>query len=110
MTTLPADLPAPVRTGQSSSFLWRAFCQLRPYWRLTAAAYMSLVATTAIVLATPQIIRWIIDRGIRQHDLQLLTWSVLALLGLTVARGVFIFFTGLWTEDRLAERLLRSAS
>ena len=98
MTTLPADLPAPVRTGQSSSFLWRAFCQLRPYWRLTAAAYMSLVATTAIVLATPQIIRWIIDRGIRQHDLQLLTWSVLALLGLTVARGVFIFFTGLWTE------------
>ena len=98
MTTLPADLPAPVRTGKSSSFLWRAFCRLRPYWRLTAAAYMSLLATTAIVLATPQIIRWIIDRGIRQHDLQLLTWSVLALLGLTVARGVFIFFTGLWTE------------
>ena len=98
MTTLPADLPAPVRTGKSSSFLWRAFCRLRPYWRLTVAAYMSLLATTAIVLATPQIIRWIIDRGIRQHDLQLLTWSVLALLGLTVARGVFIFFTGLWTE------------
>ena len=98
MTTLPADLPRLDPSGRGSRYLWRAFSRLRPYWRLSASAYVSLLATTAIILATPQIMRWIVDRGIRQHDLQLLTWSVLALLGLTVAGGVFTYFTGLWTE------------
>ena len=98
MTTTPTDLPAPVRLGHGSRFLWRAFGRVRPYWRLAASAYVALLATTAIILLTPQIIRWIVDRGIRQHDLQLLTWSVLALLALTVARGVLAFFTGMWTE------------
>ena len=98
MTTTPTDLPAPVRLGHGSRFLWRAFGRVRPYWRLAASAYGALLATTAIILLTPQIIRWIVDRGIRQHDLQLLTWSVLALLALTVARGVLAYFTGMWTE------------
>ena len=98
MTTIPADLSAPVRSSHGRRFLLRAFRRLQPYWRLTASAYVALLATTGIILATPQIIRWIVDRGIQQHELQLLTWSVLALLGLTVARGVLTFFTGLWTE------------
>ena len=98
MTTIPADLAAPLRSSQGRRFLWRAFRRLRPFWRLAASSYVSLLATTAIILATPQFIRWIIDQGIRQRDLQLLTWSVLALLALTVARGVLTFFTEMWTE------------
>ena len=98
MTTIPADLQTPLRSSKRNSYLWRAFRRLRPYWRLTSLAYLALLASTAIILATPQFIRWIVDRGIRQNDLQLLTWSVLLLLGLTVARGVFTFFSGRWTE------------
>ena len=98
MTTIPADLQTPLRSSKGNSYLWRAFRRLRPYWRLAALAYLALLASTVIILATPQFIRWIVDRGIRQNDLQLLTWSVLLLLGLTVARGVFTFFSGRWTE------------
>lgn len=98
MTTIPADLPTPLRPSTGNRYLWRALRRLRPYWRLTALAYLALLASTAIILATPQFIRWIVDRGIQQNDLQLLTWSVVLLLGLTVARGVFTFFSGRWTE------------
>ncbi len=98
MTTIPADLQTPLRSSKGNSYLWRAFRRLRPYWRLAALAYLALLASTVIILATPQFIRWIVDRGIRQNDLQMLTWSVLLLLGLTVARGVFTFFSGRWTE------------
>lgn len=100
MTTLSPDLPAPARLNRpgTSRLLWRAFRRLRPYWHLTASAYAALFATTAILLATPQFIRWIVDRGIRQQDMRLLTWSVLALLGLTVLRGLLTFLMGRWTE------------
>ncbi len=98
MTSFSAHPPTPIRSSSANRLLWRAFRRLRPYWRLSAAAYAALLATTAIVLITPQFIRWIVDRGIRQQDLRLLTWSVLALLALTVLRGVLTFFMGRWTE------------
>ena len=98
MASFSVGLPASVRSSNANRFLWRAFRRLRPYWRLTTAAYAALLATTAIVLVTPQFIRWIVDRGIRQQDLQLLTWSVLTLLALTIFRGVLTFFMGRWTE------------
>lgn len=79
-------------------YLWRAFSLLRHYWKLAAGAYGALVAITLITLATPQFIRWIIDEGIGNGDMALLNWSVLALLGLTLIRGVFTFFQGRWTE------------
>lgn len=85
-------------SDQSRRYLWRAFRRIRPYWKYSAAAYLALLGTTAILLVTPQLIRWIVDRGIRQNDLELLTWSVLGLLAFTALRGVLTFCTGLWTE------------
>lgn len=98
MATVSADQPAFTSHAQSRRYLWRAIRRLRPYWKLTAAAYISLLFTTAIILVTPQFIRWIVDRGIRQNDLELLTWSVVGLLGLTALRGLLTFFSNLWTE------------
>ncbi|MYC93900.1 MAG: ABC transporter ATP-binding protein [Caldilineaceae bacterium SB0661_bin_32] len=98
MATVPADLPAFTSSTKSRRYLWRAIRRLRPYWKLTGAAYVSLLFTTAIILVTPQFIRWIVDRGIRQNDLELLTWSVLGLLALTALRGLLTFFSNLWTE------------
>lgn len=98
MTTIPAELRSQVRSDQGWTYILRALRLLRPFWRQTLAAYLALLATTATVLITPQFIRWIVDRGIGQHDMQLLTWSVLALLALTAARGVLTFYSGLWTE------------
>ena len=85
----------PTNTGH---ILWRCFSYLRPYWQLTVGAYLALMGINALALAMPQFIRWIIDRGIRGQDARLLTWSVLALLGLTAIKGVFTYAQGRWTE------------
>ncbi|MBN1219084.1 MAG: ABC transporter ATP-binding protein [Anaerolineae bacterium] len=78
--------------------LWRAYCYLRPYWRLTAGAYLTLILINIINVVTPQFIRWIIDRGIREQNPAFLTWSVLSLLGLTLVKGGLAFVQGWGTE------------
>ncbi len=98
MSTASAELPKLVSPNQNRRFLWRALKRLRPYWRLTAAAYAALLGTTAILLVTPQFIRWIVDRGIRQNDMQLLAMSVLGLLALTAVRGLLTFLSSLFAE------------
>lgn len=78
--------------------LLRCFKFLRPYWRYTAAAYGALLLITSLALLMPQFIRWIVDRGISGQDEQFLTWSVLALLVISVIRGILTFLQGRWTE------------
>ncbi|MBI3958061.1 MAG: ABC transporter ATP-binding protein, partial [Chloroflexi bacterium] len=97
-TTTEVQLSVAGPAAEHRHYLWRALLLLRPYWKLTGGSYGALVAITLITLATPQFIRWIIDRGIGAGDTWLLTWSVLALLGLTVVRGLFTFLQGRWTE------------
>ncbi len=98
MATAPAELPNLLKSNQNRRYLWRALRLLRPYFRLTIFAYAALLVTTAIVLVTPQFIRWIVDQGIRQNDMLLLTWSVLGLLGLSAVRGALTFVSGLLAE------------
>ena len=98
MATAPVQLPASLKSSENRRYLWRALQRLRPYWRLTIYAYAALLGTTAIVLVTPQFIRWIVDQGIRQNDMRLLTWSVLGLLALSALRGVLTFASGLMAE------------
>ena len=90
--------PIPLPQPNSGRILLRCISHLRPYWRLAAGAYLALLGITALALTIPQFIRWIIDRGIGQHDTLLLIWSVLALLGLTLIKGILTFFQGQWTE------------
>ncbi len=78
--------------------LWRCYGYLRPYWRRSLGAYLCMLAITLMSIATPQLIRWIIDRGIGAGDRTLLGVSVLGLLGLAILRGVFTFFQGRWSE------------
>ncbi|MGD8626006.1 MAG: ABC transporter transmembrane domain-containing protein, partial [Anaerolineae bacterium] len=99
--------PAPARAGAAApdggqqalgALLLRCYSYLRPYRRLVAGAYLLLLAITGLAIVTPQIIRWIVDRGIRGGDTALLARSVLGLLGLTLVKGVLTFFQGRWTE------------
>lgn len=98
MSTAPAVFSSLTGTNNSRRFLWRALRLLRPYMRLTVSAYVALLGTTAILLVTPQFIRWIVDQGIRQNDMRLLTWSVLGLLALTAVRGILTFLSSLFAE------------
>jgi ABC-type multidrug transport system fused ATPase/permease subunit len=95
--------PLPRASGDKSrpnpaGILLRCYGYLRPYWRLTAGAYVFLLGINGLALIVPQVIRWIVDRGIRGKDTELLAWSVLVLLALTLLKGILSFVQGRWTE------------
>lgn len=78
--------------------LWRAYQYLRPYWRLILGAYLATLAAQGISLIVPQVIRWIIDQGIRQQNLSLLAGSAAGLLVITLIKGIFTYGVGVWSE------------
>ncbi len=90
--------PATFDQPDAPRILWRAFGYLRAYWRPTAGAYLALLLINGLTLIIPQFIRWIVDEGIRRQRLDLVSWAVLGLLGLTLARGVLAYAQGRWTE------------
>lgn len=81
-----------------ANILWRCYRFLIPYWRYVLGAYLGMLIINVVNLIIPQFIRWIIDRGISLGDYQLLGFSILALLGMTLIKGVITFFQGRWTE------------
>jgi ATP-binding cassette subfamily B protein len=88
-----------LRQQGTLSILIRSFRFLKPYWTRTAGSYTLLLVITALTLAIPQFIRWIVDQGIRERDMALLTGSVFLLLGITAIKGIFTFLQGRWTEE-----------
>lgn len=78
--------------------LTRCLSYLRPYWRLTGGAYLLLLIITGLSLIIPQLIRSTVDRGIRGQDVAALGLSALAILGVTLLKGVLTFLQGRWTE------------
>ena len=89
----------PVKPPQGSArILLRCLVYLRPYGRMVAGTYSVMAGITVLALLIPQFIRWIVDQGIRGRNTTLLGWSVLALLGLTLLKGVLAFFEGRWSE------------
>jgi ATP-binding cassette, subfamily B, multidrug efflux pump len=78
--------------------LRRALTYLRPYWPITLGAFVSLVLVTAANLVAPQVLRLVIDQGIKAADQDMLVWASLALVGVAVVRGLFSFTQGFWSE------------
>lgn len=78
--------------------LWRVYGYLRPYWKQTLVAYASLFAILGLNTMIPQFLGWIIDTGVKGNQPQVLTWSVLVLLGLTVLKGVLNYYQGTMSE------------
>ena len=78
--------------------LWRSFAYLRPYWLVTLGVYATMLLINLLTILIPQVIRGAIDNGIYGGDLDRLGQAVLWLLGLTLFKGVFVFYQGQWTE------------
>jgi ABC-type multidrug transport system fused ATPase/permease subunit len=89
-------MPSPPRSP--GPILLRCYGYLRTYWRLTAGAYLILLGISGLALVIPQIIRWIVDRGIGGQDHRRLAQAVLALLGMQFLKGVLTFVQGRRTE------------
>ncbi len=78
--------------------LWRAARYLRPYLGYALAALAALVLVNGANLAVPQLVRHLIDRGLRPLQLDAVGQAVLGLLVVALARGVFNFLQGYWGE------------
>ncbi|MBF6614323.1 MAG: ABC transporter ATP-binding protein [Chloroflexi bacterium] len=85
--------------------LGRALTYMRSYWPLAVAAFLSLILVTAGNLLAPQLIRWLIDNGIKGKNESLVLQLAGALIGIAVLRGLFTFLQGY-----LAEKVSQSAA
>ena len=70
----------------------------RKYWRAIVGVYVLMAGISALSLVIPQLIRWIIDQGIRDQDVRFIGAMAASLVGLTVVKGVFVYFEGRWSE------------
>jgi ABC-type multidrug transport system fused ATPase/permease subunit len=93
-----AVTPIQLRHPGTKDVMARSLTYLRPYWQYTVFGYLLLLINNGITLVMPQIIRRMVDQGIRGGQIEVIQWGALGLLGLVVARGVFTFFSGRWTE------------
>jgi ATP-binding cassette subfamily B protein len=76
----------------------RSLVYLRNYWPAALGALASLLLVNAANLATPQLLRLLIDRGIQGLELQLVWLIAAGLVGVALVRGVFNFLQGYWSE------------
>lgn len=95
-----ADAPAPIqlRRPGTTKIVGRCLRYLRPYWHYTVISYLLLLSNSGITLLIPQIIRTMVDQGIRGGQLATIRRGTLGLLGLVLVRGLFTFLSGRWTE------------
>lgn len=87
-----------VQQENTGSLLWRAYGYLQPYRRYVMLTYLLMFFINLLALTTPQVVRWIVDTGIRGRSMALLGWSVIGLLALTVIRSVLTFWEHRWVE------------
>jgi ATP-binding cassette subfamily B protein len=78
--------------------LGRALVYMRAYWPQALAAFLSLVLVSAGTLITPQLIRQLIDNGIRAGDESLVLALAGAIVAVALVRAVFTFLQGYLSE------------
>lgn len=77
----------------------RVFGYMRSFWLSEVAAYLCMLGINGVRLATPQLIRSVVDVGIRQGQSDVLLANVVLLLLATALQGVFRFGESYLTES-----------
>ncbi len=97
---MTAEVVAPIRLRQpgTKQVMARSLAYLRPYWQYTVFGYLLLLVNNGITLAMPQVIRTMVDQGIRGGQIEVVRWGAAGLFGLVLTRGLFTFLSGRWTE------------
>ena len=97
----PSPPSAPRLGTESRSLrpLWRCYAYLRFFARWLVGAYTATLLINGLNILVPQVIRWIIDVGIREGRVGTIAWAVLGLLALTLVKGGLTFVEGRWIEQ-----------
>ncbi len=78
--------------------LFRLRVYLRPYWRQILVSLVLLLALTGLSLVIPEIIRQVIDVGLKQSNVSYLIKAALVLLGIGVLNAIFTYLQRYNTE------------
>jgi len=97
MVKIAAKIPLS-QQGTPSSSLLRSFFFLKKYRYIAAGVYVLALVSNGLAVFIPQTIRWIVDAGIIQQDMNILGASLLGLLALALAKGLVDFVLGRGTE------------
>ena len=97
MAKIALDSPLSKKSAPASSLL-RSITFLKKYRGIALGVYLLAVLTNGFAVIIPQTIRWIIDAGVIQQNMDILLSSLLGLLLLTVFKGLVDFVLGRWTE------------
>lgn len=76
----------------------RALVYLKNYWHTALGGALALTLVSLANLATPQLLRVLIDEGINQINLQIVWLVAVGLVGVALIRGLFNFLQGYWGE------------
>jgi ATP-binding cassette subfamily B protein len=76
----------------------RAIKYLGNYWQPTLGGGLALLIVNAANLATPQLLRALIDQGIMQLNMSRITQVIAGLVAIALVRGIFNFLQGYWSE------------
>jgi ATP-binding cassette subfamily B multidrug efflux pump len=79
--------------------LLRLLAFLRPYWHLTAGAYVCVVLNAIFTLVVPSLLGRAIDDGISQGDLGVVARMGLLILAASILRGLAAFAQGYLAES-----------
>ena len=78
--------------------LFRLRVYLRPYWRQITTSLFLLLALTGLSLVIPEIIRQVIDVGLKQSNVSYLINAALILFGIGILNAIFTYFQRYNTE------------
>jgi len=92
--------PAPLRLRNPDAFriIGRCVRYLGPYWIRATGAFLLQVVLTGLTVIVPQLMRMMVDRGIREGQIEVIRWGVLGMMGLVAVRGFATFFSNRWSE------------
>ncbi|HET6480349.1 MAG TPA: ABC transporter ATP-binding protein [Actinoplanes sp.] len=78
---------------------------LKPHWPRLTAVTAIIVASSLIGMATPFLLREIIDQALPTQDLRLLSWLVVGLVAVAVLTAVF-GITQTWIATAVGQRIM----
>ncbi len=97
MAKIAIDSPLSKKAAPASPIL-RSFSFLKKYRYIAIGVFALATVTNGLAVLIPQTIRWIVDAGIVQQNINILLASLLGLLMLTVVKGLVDFALGRGTE------------
>jgi ATP-binding cassette subfamily B protein len=87
-----------LRNPATFRVIGRCLSFLRPYWPRAAGAFVLRLVLTVLTVVIPQLMRNMIDEGIRGAQIDVIQRNVLILMGLVAFRGISMFLSSRWSE------------